>query len=185
MRNAVSCSYFILPAFDQVKIISGGQTGADRAALDAAIDLGMEYGGSVPKGRLAEDGPIDEARYPHLTELRTASYAARTRRNVVDADATLAFTDGPPTGGTAETVRIAKARRKPHLVIDLGELARRDAVKAVRQWLAEQRPAVLNVAGSRESGAPGIYGKAYRVLKEAFKEKGKGRGRKGSSKPRS
>ena len=154
-----------------MKIISGGQTGADRAALDAAIALGMEYGGAVPKGRLAEDGPIDETRYPHLKELRTAAYTARTRRNVMDADATLAFTDGPLTGGTAQTVRIVKARRKPHLVIDLQELKKRDAVKAIKKWLAELRPAVLNVAGSRESVAPDLYRKVYRVLKEALKKK--------------
>jgi hypothetical protein len=154
-----------------MKVISGGQTGADRAALDAAIDLGLEYGGSVPKGRLAEDGVVDETRYPHLTELGTASYTARTRRNVMDADATLAFTDGPLFGGTAETVRIAIARKKPHLVVDLQELKERDAVKAIRKWLAELKPAVLNVAGPRESVAPGIYGKVYRVLKEALRKK--------------
>ncbi len=152
-----------------MKLISGGQTGADRAALDAAIDLGMEYGGSVPKGRIAEDGTIDAARYPHLKEMRTASYTARTRRNVIDADATLAFTNGPTTGGTAQTIRMARARRKPHLVIDLKELPRQDAVKTIRQWIAKLKPAVLNVAGSRESVAPGIYGKVYRVLREALK----------------
>jgi hypothetical protein len=154
-----------------VKIISGGQTGADRAALDAAIDLGLEYGGSIPKGRLAEDGTIDAKRYPHLTELRTASYAARTRRNVMDADATLAFTDGPLRGGTAETIRIARARKKPHLVIDLRELKKSDAVRVVRLWLDVQKPDVLNVAGSRESGAPAIYGKVYWLMKEVLGRK--------------
>ena len=85
---------------ENVKVISGGQTGVDRAALDAAIELGLDYGGSVPKGRKAEDGPIDE-KYGKLTELGSLDYRVRTQKNVTDSDATLIITMGRFPGGTA------------------------------------------------------------------------------------
>jgi hypothetical protein len=99
------------------KIISGGQTGVDRAALDVARELGLPCGGWCPKGRRAEDGPIP-ARYP-LVETASASYPQRTRQNVLDADGTLILTMTPPTGGTALTIRIAEGNDKPYLVVDL------------------------------------------------------------------
>lgn len=142
-----------------MKIISGGQTGADRAALDVAIELGIEYGGSIPKGRLAEDGIIDSGKYPNLTELEQESYLVRTRKNVQDADATLAFTDSALTGGTKKTIEFAREFGKPFLHINLKKESVEDAVAEINEWLNVIKPDVLNVAGPRESGAPGIYAK--------------------------
>jgi len=153
-----------------MKIISGGQTGVDRAALDAAIELGFEYGGSLPKGRLAEDGTVDVRKYPHLIELDTADYHARTKQNVADADATLAFTAGALTGGTRMTLGLAKEYGKPHLLIDLTTRSSEEGVKKIIEWLGEITPRSLNVAGPRESGAPGVYAKAYAVLKRALSQ---------------
>ncbi|MFP5348610.1 MAG: putative molybdenum carrier protein [Gammaproteobacteria bacterium] len=142
-----------------VKIISGGQTGVDRAALDAARLCGIAIGGYCPKGRRAEDGPVP-AHYP-LTELRTADYPTRTRRNARAADATLILTRGPLSGGSAYTARIARQLEKPLRVVDLSA---RPRVAPVRAWLSANAVRVLNVAGPRESKAPGIYRQAKRFL---------------------
>src|SRR5437870_9182944 len=99
------------------KIISGGQTGVDRAALDVALELGLPCGGWCPKRRRAEDGPIPE-RYP-LTETSSRAYPQRTRCNVLDSDGTLILTRGRPTGGTALTIQIAAESGKPYFVVDL------------------------------------------------------------------
>ncbi len=99
-----------------LKIISGGQTGVDRGALDAALALGVECGGWCPAGRLAEDGTIPK-RYP-VMELANAGYAERTARNVADSDRTLVISNGVPLGGTRETVGRCVEMRKPYLIID-------------------------------------------------------------------
>jgi hypothetical protein len=150
-----------------IKIISGGQTGVDRAALDVAIELGLSYGGAVPRGRRAEDGPIDR-RYRGLKELPEGGYRRRTEQNVLDGDATLIITEGKPTAGTGYTIICAVRQGKPHLVVDLDRCERAGAVLATRRWLAEVRPPVLNVAGPRESGSPGIYEKAKMMLREVL-----------------
>ena len=147
-----------------MKIISGGQTGVDRAALDAAIELGLGYGGSIPKGRKAEDGPIDE-KYGKLTELGSPDYRVRTQKNVTDSDATLIITRGRLSGGTALTARLASTQHKPHLILDLKTTDEARALGEAAAWLDRVRPGVLNVAGPRESEAPGIYGTAYRFLR--------------------
>jgi hypothetical protein len=147
-----------------MKIISGGQTGSDRAALDTAIKLGMEYGGSIPKGRRAEDGQIDPIIYADLTELESDSYLVRTRKNVEDADATLAFSDGALTGGTQKTIEFAHELRKPYLHVNFKSVSAHDAIADIAEWLNVIHPKVLNVAGPRESGSPGIYSKVYEVL---------------------
>jgi hypothetical protein len=149
---------------ENVKIISGGQTGVDRAALDAAIELGLDYGGSVPKGRKAEDGPIDE-KYGKLTELGSLSYRVRTQRNVADSDATLIIIRGGFSGGTALTARRASTRHKPCLIVDLKKMDEARALGKATAWLNLVRPGTLNVAGPRESEVPGIYGTAYRFLR--------------------
>jgi len=151
-----------------MKIISGGQTGADRAALDAAIELGMDYGGSVPKGRKAEDGPI-ESKYARLTELESESYSVRTDKNAAEADATIVFTVGTPTEGTAYTVDCLKRHGKRYLLVDFKGTDDTEAIALIRRWLRESAPEVLNVAGPRESKAPGIYGRVRAVLMEALK----------------
>ena len=147
-----------------MKVISGGQTGVDRAALDAAIELGLGYGGSIPKGRKAEDGPIDE-KYGKLTELGSPDYRVRTQKNVTDSDATLIITRGRFSGGTALTARLASTQHKPHLIVDLKKMDEAQALGEATAWLDRVRPGVLNVAGPRESEAPGIYGAAYRFLR--------------------
>ena len=141
------------------KVLSGGQTGVDRAALDVSLGLGVSCGGWCPRGRRAEDGPIP-TRYP-LRETESPAYPARTRLNVRDADATLVLTRGAPRGGTALTVELADQLGKPCMVVDL--LGAPDPV-GVRVWLAEHRVATLNVAGPRESDNPGIYEQASRFL---------------------
>jgi hypothetical protein len=145
------------------KIVSGGQTGVDRAALDVALSLGLPCGGWCPRGRRAEDGPI-APHYP-LTETTSPAYPHRTRLNVRDSDGTLILTRGKPDGGTALTIQLAKKMTKPFLVVDLAKQA---DVSKVRAWVREQRLEVLNVAGPRESEKRGIYAEAVRCLRELF-----------------
>ncbi|MCE5266403.1 MAG: putative molybdenum carrier protein [Planctomycetaceae bacterium] len=141
-----------------MRIISGGQTGVDRAALDAAMELGIAHGGWCPLGRLAEDGRIPD-RY-QLTETDSPVYAVRTERNVVESDATLILYRGRISGGTKLTLQLARRHSKPHLKVDLD--AAPEPVDVCR-WLAEYHIETLNVAGPRESQSPGIG-----VLAHAF-----------------
>ena len=138
------------------RIVSGGQTGVDRAALDAALAAGFPCGGWCPRGRRAEDGVID-ARYP-LIETPGESTLERTRANVGVSDATLIVCLGPAAGGTRDTVDCAAAARKPALVIDLADDEAAPALCArIIGWLDANRVRVLNVAGPRESEHPGIH----------------------------
>ncbi len=146
-----------------MKIVSGGQTGVDRAALDAAAECGLPRGGWCPRGRKAEDGALDR-RYP-LTETPSASYSERTRWNVRDSDGTLIVTAGAPTGGTALTVRAARETQRPLHVVDLDAAF---SVDEVVWWIRATGIAVLNVAGPRESGAPGIYRRSSGFLRDVF-----------------
>lgn len=148
----------------KIAVISGGQSGVDRAALDAALQLGLEIGGWCPKGRRAEDGPID-GKYP-LQETPSRSYPLRTERNVLTAEGTLILSEGRLTGGTALTVKLARRHQKPFWVLDL--LATPD-VKRVQAWLRDHAITVLNVAGPRESERPGIYHRSLLFLMELFK----------------
>lgn len=146
-------------------IVSGGQTGVDRAALDVARLLGLASGGWCPKDRRAEDGPIDR-RYS-LRESASRGYAVRTRLNVRDSDGTLVLTRGPARNGTALTIRLARRLRRPVLVVNLVS-ARHPEVRAIRHWLRRSRVAVLNVAGPRESRSPGVYGLAAAFLRRVL-----------------
>ena len=141
------------------KIISGGQTGVDRAALDVAIALSIPCGGWCPRGRLAEDGVIPE-KYP-LKETESADYAERTAMNVRDSDGTLVITWAPPADGTAYTVDVALALSKPHYVVDLRE---GDDVDDTVEWLWANRIRTLNVAGPRAGKCPRIYPLAVEFL---------------------
>lgn len=144
-------------------IVSGGQTGVDRAALDVALELGFPCGGWCPQGRLAEDGSLP-ARYP-LRETPSADYVQRTEWNVRDSDATLILAPGTLRGGTAFTRKKALALKKPVRVV---KLSVPDALETVMLWLTQTGIRRLNVAGPRESQAPGIYDRARRVLNELF-----------------
>lgn len=133
------------------KIISGGQTGADRGGLEAAFHLELAHGGWCPAGRRAADGIIPE-QYK-LTETVSREYKDRTLRNIVAADATLIVPYGPPGKGTSLTIRECARFEKPHLIINMRE-ARHDLTTAFRRlisWLRDVDPTVLNVAGSKES----------------------------------
>jgi hypothetical protein len=146
-----------------VRIVSGGQTGVDRAALDAARARGIAQGGWCPRGRRAEDGPIP-ARYP-LREHPSPEYAARTERNVVDSDATLVLAIGAPRDGTALTVRLAARHGRPCRVVDLAEPP---PPAEVAGWLEANAVRVLNVAGPRESTHPGIHDRAAAYLEQVL-----------------
>jgi len=147
-----------------VKIISGGQTGVDRGALDLAIELGLEHGGFCPQGRRAEDGVIP-ARYV-LESTRSTGYPQRTRMNVQLADATLILTpERHPRGGTRMTAKMAHERGTPWLAADP---TREEHVVKVASWLEKTDPAVLNVAGPRESKCPGVQRSTTAFLRMVF-----------------
>jgi len=158
------------------KIISGGQTGADRGGLDAAIHCDLPHGGWCPKGRKAEDGIIP-SEY-HLNEMASAEYLPRTKANVFDSDATVIFTYGLLSGGSLKTVMYAHHLEKPYHDIDLLRTTPKKAVVEIMRWLAGDEElndydeyvacpplaCVLNVAGSRESHAPGIQEAVFRLM---------------------
>jgi hypothetical protein len=148
------------------KIISGGQTGVDRAALDVALELGIACGGWCPRGRRAEDGVIP-AGYP-LEETPTDAYPERTEWNVRDADGTLILTRGRPDGGTSLTRSLARKQGKPCKVVNFDEPA---SAEAVRAWLADEKIEVLNVAGPRERSQEGIRALAAAFLREVLHAK--------------
>lgn len=144
------------------KIVSGGQTGVDRGALDAALDAGFPCGGWCPEGRLAEDGAIPD-RYP-LRELPGGSYLARTRQNVLDSDGTLIVYFGELTGGTLETLRYCERLRKPVLALDASRSDPGALSREACDFIAARSIALLNVAGPRESGHPGARDFADQVV---------------------
>lgn len=147
-----------------LQVCSGGQTGVDRAALDAVLALpagaGISAGGWCPQGRLAEDGALDP-RYP-LRETPDSDPAQRTEWNVRDADATLLLHRGVLAGGTALTAQVAARLDKPLLQVDLN---RPHSVDDIRAWLERQGVCVLNVAGPRESECPGITRQSHHLMR--------------------
>lgn len=145
-------------------VVSGGQTGVDRAALDAALAVGMACGGWCPRGRRAEDGEIAD-HYP-LRETPSPRYIERTGRNVRDSDGTLVLAWGEPTGGTRTTIRAARSIGRPCLQVDLADDAAETDVDRILSWVADNDVRVVNVAGPRESSRPGVYDRA-RVLIDA------------------
>ncbi|MEM8550501.1 MAG: putative molybdenum carrier protein [Verrucomicrobiota bacterium] len=147
---------------DGLVLISGGQTGADRAALDAALDAGLPCGGYCPQGRKAEDGRIS-TRYP-LIELEGAQYDERTLKNVLTSDATVIFFAGEVTGGTALTVHYAQEYQRPYLLIDITRESPEEAARALAGLFSTRRITRLNLAGPRASQCPEIYGFVYRTL---------------------
>lgn len=136
----------------------------DRAALEAALAFGLGCGGWCPRGRTAEDGPIDP-RYP-LRETPSSSYPQRTEWNVRDSDGTLIVTRGRPRGGTALTVSLARRHRRPLLVLDLAETP--DPAEVIA-WASAHDIATLNVAGPRESQQPGIQAEARAFVEDTLR----------------
>jgi hypothetical protein len=146
-----------------LKIVSGGQTGVDRAALDAALAFDLSVGGWCPKGRRAEDGRIPD-RYA-LSETPTEAYEQRTAWNVRDSDGTLLITDGVLEGGTAFTQAEARRRGRPVLHVRTTDPV---PIPMIRAWGEDHDIRTLNVAGPRASEAEGIYDRARALLSELF-----------------
>ena len=152
------------PDRDRPTVVSGGQTGVDRAALAAALELGLAVGGWCPAGRRAEDGAIPDA-FP-LQQTPSSDYPERTDWNVRDSDATVILHRGPLSGGTRLTAELARNRGRPFLSRDLQEPLDPDEIA---HWLHLNRVRVLNCAGPRESQAPGITEQARSLLVTVFR----------------
>jgi hypothetical protein len=146
------------------QIISGGQTGADRAALDVALKFGIPHGGWIPKGRKTEKGPLPEMY--RLKEMPTESYEARTEKNIQDSDGTLIIARGKLTGGTDYTRHMTLKHKKQLLGIDLDLTGHYDAASLAASWIRLQHVKVLNVAGPRASEDTQIYSDAVIILEQ-------------------
>jgi len=148
------------------KIISGGQTGADQAALDVAIKLGVPHGGWIPKGRVTEIGVLDN-KYK-LQELETTNYNKRTEQNIIDSDGTLILSHGRLTGGSDYTRDMAILHHRPWLHIDLEKIGAFQAAEKIKSWITENDIEVLNVAGPRASKDPAIYDATVDIIETVF-----------------
>lgn len=148
------------------RIVSGGQTGVDRAALDVALELSLGCGGWCPKGRRAEDGPLDN-RYP-LRETPLRRYGQRTDWNVRDSNGTLILFRTQVDGGTGLTWERARSRGRPCRRVDLDQDPR---TAPVMSWIRRHRIRILNVAGPRESSSPGVYDRAKAFLVTLLEER--------------
>jgi len=138
------------------KIISGSQTGLNRAVLDVALEKNVPCTGWCPKGRVAEDGVLAK-KYP-LQEAKFTDERIPTEMNVIESDGTLILTRGRPTGCTALAEVLARRHAKPLLVIDLMKVLNRDMMLSyIKKWINDRKIETLNVAGPRESRCPGIY----------------------------
>lgn len=151
------------------KIISGGQTGADQAALDVAIKYNIHHGGWIPKGRLTEDGELP-AKY-QLEEMPTEDYPQRTEKNILDSDSTLIVSHGKITGGTALTKKLAKQHNKQFLHLDMDEMSMPYAVHLLKSWVSDNGIKILNVAGARASADPEIYNATTKIIEGLLRVK--------------
>ncbi len=149
------------------KIISGGQTGADRAAFDFALEKGIQMGGFVPKGRRAEDGKIPD-KYPNLIETSKRNYTQRTELNIINADATLILSHGELKGGSLLTRELAGKHNKSFLFIDFAEFDIKLASETAKDFIKITNCKTLNIAGSRASGDAEIYRKTKDFLTMLF-----------------
>ncbi|MEA3415952.1 MAG: putative molybdenum carrier protein [Thermodesulfobacteriota bacterium] len=144
------------------KIISGGQTGADQAALDAAIKYNFPYGGWIPKGRKTEDGILPD-KYK-LKEMPADSYEKRTEQNVIDSDGTVIISHGKLTGGSKLTQELAEKYDRACFHADMNETSAFIAVSKINSWIIENEIEVLNIAGPRASNDPEIYEDTRRII---------------------
>lgn len=146
------------------RIVSGGQTGADRAAFDFAIEAGYAYGGFVPLGRSDELGPIP-ARYSGLVEAPSAEPAVRTALNVASSDGTVVMSHGRLTGGSSITAQLVQLLDRPLILLDLQTVDPVEAAMQLERWIERHAISVLNVAGPRQSEDARIYGDTLAVLR--------------------
>jgi hypothetical protein len=153
----------------QVKIISGGQTGVDRAAVDVALKHGIDCGGWCPAGRLDEVGRIPD-RYP-FKELARGGFTERTLQNVNDSDGTVIIYLGKLRGGTEQTVQFCVEQQQPHELIDASKISTEDAARFIADFVRMHKIDILNVAGPRQSEWPEGYDYAFRAL-DAFVNSG-------------
>lgn len=159
---AIAPSDILMPGdLRNLKLISGGQTGVDRAALDWAIHHELAYGGWCPKGRLAEDGIIDS--HYCLTELE-GGYRQRTKQNVIDSMGTLILNLGELDGGSLATLQFANRLSKPCQTLQLDQAITQSDIDRFHAWLQHNRVWILNIAGPRESKRSGIYAMTYLAL---------------------
>ena len=149
------------------KIISGAQSGVDRAALDFALKFNIPHGCWIPKGRIAEDGPLPE-KY-QLQEMASSSYPKRTEQNVIDSDGTLIFSRGKPTGGTEYAQKIVLKHKKQMVHIDLKLKTSYDTAYEILSSIEFHHIKILNVAGPRASKDPAIYNDVFKILDMAYK----------------
>lgn len=149
------------------KIISGGQTGADRAALDFAIEHNIPYGGWVPKGRKTEDGTLPD-RYD-LQEMPTDEYLKRTEQNILNSDGTLIISNGRLTGGSALTEFLTCMHNMPYFHVDMDQINLAEAAAKTRQWIKDNGIKILNVAGARASKDSEIYRVTIDLLEATFR----------------
>jgi hypothetical protein len=146
------------------KIVSGGQTGVDRAALDAAIKSGLQHGGWCPAGRRAEDGVIPDCY--ELSETNSSDYYERTVDNVLDSDATIICLYGNKVGfGTKLTYNVCQKHQKDVFFVNICD---KESVNKILLWIKDKNPRVLNVAGNRESQSVGAYEAAFKILLQVF-----------------
>jgi len=148
------------------KIISGGQTGVDQAALDVAIKLDIPHGGWIPKGRKTERGPLPDKYL--LQEMPNGSYVNRTEKNVINSDGTLIISHGELSGGSEFTRIIVQKRNRPCLHVDLNKIIIFKAAEQIKTWIEKNKIEVLNIAGPRESNDPKIYKATEEVLETAL-----------------
>ncbi|MGD8962413.1 MAG: putative molybdenum carrier protein [Desulfobacterales bacterium] len=148
------------------KIISGGQTGADRAALDAAIKLSIPHGGWIPRGRLTEAGPLSDEY--NLTEMPSSSYPLRTEQNVIESSGTLIISHGRLSEGSDYTRKMAIKHQRPWLHIDLNQTPAFKAANIIRLWLDENQIEILNVAGPRASKDAKIYSAVLKLIESVY-----------------
>ena len=150
-----------------VKIISGGQTGVDRAALDVALQHGIECGGWCPVGRLYEFGKIPD-HYP-VQELPGSGFAERTLQNVKDSDGTVVIYPGELRGGTDQTVRFCFELQRPYQLIDASKVSAEGAANLIAEFVRQNKIGILNVAGPRQSEWPEGYDYSSRALSAFLK----------------
>ena len=152
-----------------LRIVSGGQSGADRAGLDAAIEAGIPHGGYCPHGRRSEDGTIPE-RY-QLKETSSSGYTKRTEMNIVMSDCTLLFVgSGKLSPGSAKTAMFAESVNKPCLLVPVANLSEGHLAGQIVDWFEtmQKDELVVNVAGNRESVCPGISEKVKSIMGMVF-----------------